>query len=117
MKPSAKTFLALANDLRLQVFKLLIQKSPGYLPAGQIAVRLQVPGSTLSGHLARLEQAGLLRSRREQQRILYGVDPKGVNTLARFLLDDCCGGRPELCGYTRPRPGGKRRASVCEGSS
>jgi DNA-binding transcriptional ArsR family regulator len=92
-------FAALAHDLRLRVFRLLMSKSPEGLPAGQIALRLEVPASTLSTHLAQLERAGLLHSRREQQRIMYAVDTEGTKSLVSFLVDDCCDGRPELCGY------------------
>ena len=62
-------------------------------------MRLDVPPSTLSTHLAQLERAGLLRSRREQRRILYAVDIEGTTELVGFLVDDCCGGNPALCGY------------------
>ena len=96
---SVQTFAALAHDLRLSVFRLLLNKSPNGLPAGQIALRLQVPASTLSTHLAQLERAGLLRSWREQRRILYAVDVDGTKGLIAFLIKDCCGGQPELCGY------------------
>jgi DNA-binding transcriptional ArsR family regulator len=106
-------FAALANDLRLAVFRLLIGVAPEGLPAGQIAERLRVPASTLSTHLAQLERAGLLQSRREQQRILYAVDTQGTRNLVGFLVNDCCGGQPELCGYVAERNGSRarRRAS------
>ena len=94
-----ETFAALAHDLRLRVFRLLVAKAPHGLPAGQIAVRLEVPASTLSTHLAQLERVGLLRSWRERQRILYAVDTEGTKGLVAFLVNDCCGGQPELCGY------------------
>ncbi|HVS24413.1 MAG TPA: metalloregulator ArsR/SmtB family transcription factor [Gammaproteobacteria bacterium] len=96
-----ETFAALAHDVRLTVFRLLLAKSPDGLPAGQIAQRLEIPASTLSTHLAQLERAGLLRSWREQRRILYAVDVEGTRRLVGFLVDDCCGGAPELCGIGR----------------
>ena len=97
--PDARSFAALANDLRLRIFRLLIGSGPDGLPAGQIALRLQVPASTLSTHLQRLQEAGLLKSWREQQKILYAVDTEGTRALIDFLVQDCCGGRPELCGF------------------
>lgn len=106
----AATFAALAHDVRLSVFRLLLAKSPAGMPAGQIALRLQIPASTLSTHLAQLERAGLLRSWREQRRILYAVDPNGTRGLVDFLVNDCCGGQPELCGYgARRQPKRSRR--------
>jgi DNA-binding transcriptional ArsR family regulator len=103
---NADAFAALANDLRLSVFRLLVGNAPDGMPAGQIADRLQVPASTLSTHLAQLERAGLLRSWRERQRILYAIDTEGTRSLVGFLVDDCCDGQPELCGY------GARRSST-----
>jgi len=108
----AEVFAALASDIRLKVFRLLVGKAPEGLPAGQIALRLEVPASTLSSHLAQLERAGLLRSWREKQRILYAVDTDGTRNLVGFLVNDCCGGQPELCGMvTKDRPSKRKRKS------
>jgi ArsR family transcriptional regulator, arsenate/arsenite/antimonite-responsive transcriptional repressor len=95
----ADTFAALAHDLRLRVFRMLVGRGSEGFPAGQIALRLEVPASTLSTHLAQLERAGLLRSWREQQRVLYAIDVEGTQSLVGFLVNDCCGGQAELCGY------------------
>lgn len=93
-------FQALAHDIRLSAFRLLVQAGPGGLAAGRIALELGVPASTLSAHLNRLEQAALIHSRRERQRILYSVNPEGTRELVRFLLEDCCGGNPHVCGVS-----------------
>jgi protein-tyrosine-phosphatase/DNA-binding transcriptional ArsR family regulator len=90
---------ALAQEHRLKVFRLLIQRAPHGLPAGHIAAYLGIPASTMSSHLALLERSGLLRSWREQRRIFYAADTDGIRRLLTFLTDACCGGRPELCGY------------------
>jgi len=111
----ADTFAALANELRLSVFRLLVGEAPDGLPAGQIAERLDVPASTLSTHLAQLERAGLLRSWREQQRILYAVDTEGTRNLVGFLVNDCCGGQPELCGYQARRTPTKTKRAANRG--
>ena len=105
----------LAQEHRLRVFRLLVREGPGGLPAGQIAERLGVPASTMSAHLAQLERAGLLRARRDQRRIIYAVDLEGIRRLLAFLIEDCCRGHPEICGYglgggwrddhDRPQPG------------
>jgi DNA-binding transcriptional ArsR family regulator len=92
------------------VFRLLVSNAPDGMPAGQIALRLEVPASTLSTHLAQLERAGLLRSWREKQRILYAIDTEGTQSLVGFLVNDCCGGQPELCGLgTKNKPMKKAR--------
>jgi ArsR family transcriptional regulator, arsenate/arsenite/antimonite-responsive transcriptional repressor len=97
MNPEA--FAALAHELRLNVFRLLVGVAPDGLPAGQIAAQLDVPASTLSTHLAQLERAGLIKSSRDRQRILYSIDAAGTQALVGFLVKDCCGGQPELCGF------------------
>lgn len=93
-----ETFAALAHELRLEAFRLLVTVGPGGLPAGQIAMQLDVPASTLSSHLAQLERAGLIKSSRDRQRIVYSIDTSGTQALVGFLINDCCGGQPELCG-------------------
>jgi DNA-binding transcriptional ArsR family regulator len=98
-----EVFASLAHDLRLRVFRLLVGKAPDGLAAGQIALRLEVPASTLSTHLAQLERAGLLQSRRERQRVIYTINERGTKDLVAFLVNDCCDGRPELCGFTAKR--------------
>jgi DNA-binding transcriptional ArsR family regulator len=90
---------ALAQEHRLRVFRLLVREGPIGLPAGEIALRLGVRPSTMSSHLAQLERAGLLRSRRDQRRIIYAVDVEGIRKLLAFLIEDCCQGHPEICGY------------------
>ena len=90
---------ALANEHRLSVFRLLMPHGPNGLPAGDIARHLNVPASTLSSHLSQLCHAGLLKSRREQRQIFYAVDIEGTRNLIAFLTEDCCQGRPEICGY------------------
>jgi DNA-binding transcriptional ArsR family regulator len=105
-RAAVETLAGLAQEHRLRVFRLLLREGPEGLPAGLIALRLGVPASTMSSHLGQLERAGLLKSRREQRRILYAVDLEGIRHLLAFLIEDCCGGHPELCGYGR---GGRLR--------
>jgi DNA-binding transcriptional ArsR family regulator len=101
-KHAIKALAALAQEHRLRVFRLLVRHAPQGLPAGQIAAQVGVPASTMSAHLAQLERAGLLRSWREQRHIFYTVETEGIRQLVTFLTEDCCGGRPELCGYSTP---------------
>lgn len=90
-------FAALAQRTRLAVFRLLVQTGPAGLAAGAIAAELQVPANTLSAHLNVLKQAGLLRVRRESRSLIYSVNFVTVRGLLRFLLQDCCRGRAEVC--------------------
>ena len=91
-------FAALSQDTRLAVFRLLVKTGPEELSAGDIARRLDVHTATLSSHLAQLERADLLRSRRVQRHIYYGVDYEGASELITFLTEDCCQGHPDICG-------------------
>lgn len=88
---------ALAQETRLAIFRLLIEEGREGLPAGRIAERLGVPAATMSFHLMQLSHAGLVVSRRESRLVIYAVSAERVNDLIRFLTEDCCGGRPELC--------------------
>jgi DNA-binding transcriptional ArsR family regulator len=89
---------ALAQDTRLAVFRLLIRQAPEGLPAGRVAAEVGVAPATLSFHLAQLERAGLLTADRRGRQIYYAAHPEGIRGLLSFLTEDCCGGRPELCG-------------------
>ncbi len=89
---------ALAQDVRLDIFRLLVAEGRDGVSAGEIARRLRVMPSTLSHHLAHLERGGLAVSRRVHRQVFYAVDVAGVRSLIGFLTEDCCGGRPDLCG-------------------
>jgi DNA-binding transcriptional ArsR family regulator len=88
---------ALAQDTRLDVFRLLVQKGPEGLRAGEIGARLGQPSPTMSFHLNQLRFAGLVTSRRESRSIIYSANFKAMNDLLAYLTENCCGGRPELC--------------------
>lgn len=97
-------FGSLAQETRLAVFRLLVQAGPDGLTAGEIADALKVPASTMSHHLATIERAGLATSRRESRSIFYAADYAGIRSLITFLMEDCCQGRPELCGTGATKP-------------
>ena len=99
MKPSQaqEAFGALSQETRLAILRFLIREGAEALPAGHIADKLGVPASTFSFHVAALERAGLVQSRRVQRQILYSPNLEGIRELLTFLLEDCCGGRPEIC--------------------
>src|SRR5216683_6035499 len=88
---------ALAQETRLEVFRLLVQKGPDGLAAGEIGDRLGLPSPTLSFHLNQLRFAGLVTSRRVSRSIIYSANVKTMNALLAYLTENCCRGRPELC--------------------
>lgn len=89
---------ALAQDTRLSVFRLLVQAGPAGMIAGAVAEKTGVPASTMSHHLATLERAGLVVSKRQSRLIHYTANYDGMRGLLSFLVADCCQGQPELCG-------------------
>lgn len=89
--------LAMAQDTRLRAMRALLRSYPEGLAAGHIAREVGGMPSTMSFHLGQLEQAGLASSRRQSNSVIYTAVPEALGGLVRYLLDDCCGGRPELC--------------------
>jgi ArsR family transcriptional regulator, arsenate/arsenite/antimonite-responsive transcriptional repressor len=101
-KTDAVTSLAaLAQDNRLDVFRLLVEAGPDGMPAGHIAVSLKLPPSALTFHLDRLREAGLITVRRYGRSMIYAARLDAMNALVSYLTDQCCQGHPELC---RPAP-------------
>jgi DNA-binding transcriptional ArsR family regulator len=88
---------ALAQPTRLDVFRLLVKHEPKGLSAGDIAKAVAVPQNTMSSHLAVLSRAGLVSARRFSRSIVYRADLTGLGAVVQFLLEDCCGGRADLC--------------------
>jgi len=97
---------ALAHETRLQAFRKLVMAGPSGLPAGELASALEVAPATLSFHLKELSRAGLVGARRSGRQIYYAVDFAGTRGLFDFLMQDCCRGRPELCGPLARREDG-----------
>jgi len=67
------------------------------MSAGQISETLGVRQNTMSANLAILVRAGLIRNTREGRSIRYFAQMDGIRGLLAFLMEDCCGGRPDLC--------------------
>jgi len=88
---------ALAQDGRLQVFRLLVKAGPDGLAAGEIARSLDTAPNTMSAQLLVLSNSGLIRARRQGRSIIYSVDFAAMSDLLVFLTEDCCGGRSEIC--------------------
>ncbi|GLK56882.1 DNA-binding transcriptional ArsR family regulator [Methylopila capsulata] len=88
---------ALGQPTRLRVFRHLVTIAPNPLPAGGIADALGCLQNTLSTHLAILSRAGLITGVRDGRSILYAANFDGMRGLVNYLLEDCCGGRPEVC--------------------
>jgi len=97
MDDAVRRLSALAQESRLEVFRLLVKAGPDGLAAGDIARKLHTAPNTLSAQLLLLSNAGLIRARRDGRSIIYAVDYAAMSSLLVFLTEDCCGGRPEIC--------------------
>jgi ArsR family transcriptional regulator, arsenate/arsenite/antimonite-responsive transcriptional repressor len=88
---------ALAQDNRLDVFRLLVQAGPEGVAAGAVAVALDLAPNTLTFHFDRLRLADLVTVRREGRSMIYAARFETMNDLLGFLTENCCGGAPEKC--------------------
>ncbi|SON54981.1 HTH-type transcriptional repressor SmtB [Hartmannibacter diazotrophicus] len=88
---------ALAQPTRLETFRLLVEREPQGVPAGELARLMDVPQNTMSSHLSVLARAGLITGERQSRSIIYRAHLDTIREVALFLLKDCCGGRPDLC--------------------
>ena len=87
---------ALAQETRLELFRLLVTCGPEGLPAGVIAERLGVLPSSLSFHLQQLVHAGLITQRRLSRQLIYSAEYGTMNALLAYLTENCCG-RDAVC--------------------
>src|SRR5262245_8890337 len=89
---------ALAQESRLAVFRLLVERGPDGLTPGAIAEKLDIPAPTLSFHLKELANAGLISSRQEGRFIVYTTEFAAMRELTEFLYHNCSGTGVEGCG-------------------
>jgi ArsR family transcriptional regulator len=85
---------ALAQDSRLDVFRLLVEAGPEGMPAGAVATALDLAPNTLTFHFDRLRTAGLVTVRRDGRSMIYAAQFETMNALLSYLTDNCCGGVP-----------------------
>jgi ArsR family transcriptional regulator, arsenate/arsenite/antimonite-responsive transcriptional repressor len=82
---------AVAHEHRLAVYRMLVERGPQGLAAGEIAERLGLPPSSLTFHLQQLHHAGLVTQRRLGRQLIYAADFAAMNGLIAFLTENCCG--------------------------
>jgi arsenate reductase len=85
---------ALAQETRLDILRLLVERTPEGMPAGEIGGRLKLPSPTLSFHLNQLRHAGLVDSERRSRLIIYAAKSRTMQGLLDYLTENCCPGRP-----------------------
>jgi DNA-binding transcriptional ArsR family regulator len=99
---------ALAQENRLDVFRLLVQAGPDGMPAGSIADRLDLAPNTLTFHFDRLRLAGLVTVRREGRSMIYAARFEIMNELLGFLTENCCQGAAD-CAPAACKPARSKR--------
>lgn len=97
MKTAVTALSALAHQGRLSTFRMLVQAGREGLAAGEIARKLEVAPNTLSSNLTILSNAGLIDSRRDGRSVIYSAQYDAMTGLLEYLMEDCCGGVPEIC--------------------
>ncbi len=97
MDTVVNSLAALAQKLRLAVFRHLVQAGPSGACPGDIAEALGVRASTLSFHLKALHHAGLVTAEQSGRSITYRVDFEAMQGLVDYLTENCCGGDASLC--------------------
>ena len=102
---------ALAQENRLDVFRLLVQAGPKGMPAGAIASALELAPNTLTFHFDRLRTAGLVTVRRDGRSMIYAAQFETMNSLLGFLTENCCGGAA-CAPAVKCTPARKKRAKV-----
>ena len=90
-------FGALSQATRLQMVRALVVAGPDGLAAGAVGDAVGASSSSTSFHLAHLERAGLVQSRRDARSIIYSANFAGLSGLVEFLMRDCCQGHPDVC--------------------
>lgn len=103
---------ALAQDNRLDVYRLLVQAGPEGLPAGEIATALRLAPNTLTFHFDRLRMAGLVTVRRDGRSMIYAARFETMNALLGYLTENCCKGAPDACAPAVCKPARSKRAKV-----
>jgi DNA-binding transcriptional ArsR family regulator len=103
---------ALAQDNRLDVFRLLVEAGPDGMPAGEIADALHLAPNTLTFHFDRLRAAGLVTVRRDGRSMIYAARFETMNALLGYLTENCCQGSADRCaplGCKTPASSGSRK--------
>lgn len=96
-KTAVTQLCSIAQEARLDVFRLLVQAGSNGLAAGVISEKLGIPGSTLSFHLKELSHAGMVTARQESRFIYYSANYEAMNQLLAYLTEHCCAGQTSCC--------------------
>ena len=105
-KTAVASLAALAQAMRLRVFRALIGAGPEGMTPGALSATLDVPASTLSFHLKELMHAGLVSQEREGRHLIYRPSVERMNALLDYLTAHCCEGAPSAACALSPASSG-----------
>lgn len=91
---AVNAFVALGQDSRLNVFRLIVQRGDVGVTPSQIKELLGIPAATLSFHIKQLLNAELIIMERQSRNLIYRPNQQTVDNLMKFLMQNCCGGKP-----------------------
>ncbi len=94
---AVKALGGLAQESRLEIFRLLVRKGAVGMAAGDLAEHFSMPAPTMSFHLKELSNAGLIASRRESRSIIYAANYGHMQELLDFLMENCCADNGGKC--------------------
>jgi DNA-binding transcriptional ArsR family regulator len=114
-KAALAALSALAQETRLDIYRLLVQAGPDGIAAGHIGEQLGLPSATLAFHLKELKIAGLITCTRNGRSLIYAAEYPAMNSLLAYLTENCCG-RPATPPACRPnataKPGRPQKRSA-----
>jgi ArsR family transcriptional regulator, arsenate/arsenite/antimonite-responsive transcriptional repressor len=90
LEKAASQLEALGNPTRLQLYRTLVRAGQEGLPVGRIQERLDIPASTLSHHLKRLLDTGLVSQERQATTLICRARYPAMQSLIGYLADECC---------------------------
>ena len=102
VKNAITMFSALSQETRLNILRFLVERGAEGASAGEVGTHVNAASSRASFHLSALENAGLISSQRQSRHIIYRADFNNLGQLVSFMLNDCCGGHPDILACCAP---------------
>ncbi|HVJ42287.1 MAG TPA: metalloregulator ArsR/SmtB family transcription factor [Dongiaceae bacterium] len=90
LEEAARQLETLGSPIRLKIYRTLVRAGDDGLPVGQLQEKLEIAASTLSHHIRRLVDAGLITQERQATTLLCRASYPTMNALVGYLVDECC---------------------------
>lgn len=109
---AVEALAALAQENRLDVYRLLVEAGPEGMAAGEVATALDVSPNTLTFHFDRLRHAALVTVRREGRSMIYAARFDTMSDLLAYLTKNCCRGANDCAPACKPKSKTRRKESA-----